>query len=100
MADGNIIIHGRVIAGLEASGMSLEDADGAGHVVTRCPHCDHRESTDTSWWRMSHWDRQASLGTLSRRLRCLCGHRDVTLEVWPVVPCLDEETPRTFHWRA
>jgi hypothetical protein len=62
MADGNIIIHSRVIAGLEASGISLEDADGAGHVVTRCPGCRHRESTDTSWWRMSHIASRPALG--------------------------------------
>jgi hypothetical protein len=100
MADGSFIVHGRVITGLEANRMSLEDATGAGHVVTRCPRCRHRESTDVSWWMRSKTERGHSLDVLSRRLRCLCGCKDVALEVWPVAPALNEATPRTFHWRA
>ena len=100
MADGNLIVHGRVIGGTEAGLMSLEQADSAGHVVSRCPRCGHRESTDASYWRRSAGDRQASLGTLSKRLRCICGNRDVTLEVWPISPTLNEDRLRIFHWRA
>lgn len=44
-------------------------------------------------------ERQFSLGVLGRRLRCLCGNRDVTLEVWPVAP-VQEAPRRTYHWRA
>jgi hypothetical protein len=71
MPDGNFIVHGRLIVGLEAQDMSLEDAQGAGHVVTRCPRCGHRESTDTRWWMCSGSERRLSLGILSRRIRCL-----------------------------
>jgi hypothetical protein len=99
MADGNFLVHGRLIVGREAEQMSLEDASRAGHVVTRCPRCAHRESTDVSWWTRSKSDRQMSLGILSRRLRCLCGNREVALEVWPVAPA-HEDLRRTFHWRA
>ena len=100
MADGDIIVHGRVIQTAEASRLSLVDAEGAGHVVARCPHCGHRESANTAPWRGSRWDRTATLGTLSRRLRCLCGSREVSLEVWPVTPGPQETKARTFHWRA
>ena len=99
MADGNIIVHGRVITGLEAGDMSLEAASGAGHIVTRCPRCGHRESTDTAWWRRSKGDRESSLGVLSRRLRCMCGSKEVCLEVWPVTLGI-EDHPRTYQWRA
>ena len=100
MADGSLIVHGRVIGGVEAGSLSLEAAELAGHVVSRCPRCGHRESADVAYWRRSSGDRSTSLGTLSKRLRCMCGNRDVALEVWPISPSLHEDRPRIVHWRA
>lgn len=98
MADGNILVHGRLIVGAEAARMSLESAAGAGHVVSRCPRCSHRESADVSRWMASSYDRVLPLSAFRERLRCMCGSREVALEVWPLAPVL-EETPRTFVWR-
>ena len=100
MADGNFIVHGRVITGGEAAQMTLSNAVGAGHVVSRCSRCGHRESANVAYWKRSSFDCNLSLSTLSNRLRCLCGGRDLALEVWPVAPSLREEKHRTFHWRA
>jgi len=99
MADGNLIVHGRLIIGAEAAAMSLSDAAGAGHVVSRCPRCSHRESADIRGWLASGYDRALPLSAFRRRLRCLCGSREVVLEVWPLAPAAGEDTARTFFWR-
>lgn len=95
-----VIVHGRIIMTREADRLSLGDALSAGHVVSRCPGCGHRESADTSWWAGSARDRASSLGPLRQRLRCACGSRSVALEVWPVTPHPRPEARRMYHWRA
>ncbi len=100
LVSDEVVVHGRIIAAREADGLSLEAALGAGHVVSRCPACGHRESADTSWWVGSALDRWASLGVLRRRLRCICGSRAVALEVWPVSPHPRPEPRRMYPWRA
>lgn len=97
---GEVIIHGRIVAGREADELTLAAALGAGYVVSHCPVCGHRESTDLTWWERSAVDRRAPLGALSGRLRCACGSRRVALEVWPVTPRAMEERRRLYHWRA
>ncbi len=102
MADcsGEVIIHGRIVAGRQADELTLATALGAGHVVSHCPACGHRESADVTWWERSAVDRAASLGALCGRLRCVCGSKRVALEVWPVTPRAVEERRRVYHWRA
>ena len=77
--------------------MQLRDALAAGHVVAHC-RCGHAESIDTHWWQNSRADLEAHLGTLSRRVRCICGAKDVELQVWPLEPLGVRH--RTYLWRA
>ena len=94
--DGEFVVHGRIIAGPEADSLSLRDAMRAGHVVARC-RCSHRESVATEAWRGSGDDAGLSLGILSRRLRCICGAKDLALEVWPLAPA--NQRGRVYHSR-
>lgn len=102
MADcgGEIIIHGRIVARREADALTLATALSAGHVVSHCLACGHRESADTSWWERSAIDRSHRLEVLRDRLRCVCGSKSVGLEVWPVTVRAVEGRPRMYHWRA
>ena len=102
MADcgAEVIIHGRIVTGREAEKLTLATALAAGHVVSHCPTCGHRERTDTSWWERSEPERAYRLGVLRNRLRCACGSKTVALEVWPVTVRAVEGQPRIIHWRA
>ena len=77
--------------------MQLRDALSAGHVVAHC-RCGHAETVDTHWRRNSKVDLDACLSLLCRRVRFLCGARDVPLEVWPLEPVTASR--RTYLWRA
>lgn len=99
MADGNAIIHGRILSGHATSTMTLGEADRHGHVVAFCPDCSTRENCDPAWLK-NPAERQASLGSIGGRLRCVCSGRRLTVEVWPVSPYFDEPScRRTFLWR-
>lgn len=101
MADGigGIVVHGRIVAGAEASAMTLDTALGAGHLVSKCAaSCGHIESVDTSEWHASR-SRTDTLQVLARHLRCICGCREVRLEVWPMVPTNESGEHRTYFWR-
>ena len=98
MADGDLIFHGRVISSADAGLRTLADAERSGHPVTRCWQCDHREALDSRLWRQRAFDRGLPLAALSNRLRCLCGGRQVGIEVWPVTP--GKTALRTYCWRA
>ena len=81
MADGGgMVVSGRVIAREEADAMILRDALQAGHIVARC-RCGHRESADVSTWRTSAFVMGSQLSTLAARVRCLCGSKDIRLDV-------------------
>ena len=99
MADGSgTIIHGRIVGGPEAGQMTLAHALAAGHVVSRCSAgCGHVESVDTSEWEASRPTREASLRVLARHLRCMCGCKEVRVEVWPVRP--EPVQRRAYFWR-
>ena len=99
MADGGgIVASGRVIACEDADAMTLRDALRAGHVIARC-RCGHREPADTSSWRSSAFVMGCQLSMLASRVRCVCGSREVRLEVGPSAP-VEPTTRRTYVWRA
>ena len=101
MVDGEIIIHGQVTVGAEASQLSFDQALEAGQLVSHCSACGHRECPDLTHWQRSSFDRALPLAALSYRLRCRCGGRQIGLEIWPVAPCLPRDAAAlTYHWRA
>lgn len=99
MADGSLSFLGPIICGPAAGALTLDDAVAAGTVVACCPICDHREDVDVQPWLVCRSERQSLLRALGRRLRCLCGSREIMLEVWPA-PVRYVGRPIVFHFRA
>ena len=68
-------------------------------VVGCCNRCATVGEVDVGVWRAQPRDAHAHLSVLKGELACLCGCRDVSLQVWPVEP--EPATPRSqfYRWR-
>ena len=99
MADGSGITAGaRVVDCGGSDGLTLRDARQTGCIVARC-RCGQEEAPDVTAWLGSAFTLGCPLSVLARRLRCVCGSRDVLLDVRPFRPA--EPARRTIYvWRA
>jgi hypothetical protein len=100
MADGSgTITKGRIIGAHEASCPSVGELRAGETVVGCCDRCQVVDEVDVQRWRAIPRDAATPLSVLALQLRCLCGSRSVTLQVWPVAPHPKPRRRRFARWR-
>ena len=67
-------------------------------LVGCCPRCTRFGALDLTSWRTPH-DRTQSLSVVQLQAACICGCRQITLQVWPVSPEGDGSVPQFYRWR-
>jgi hypothetical protein len=89
----------RVVGSYEPTCPRLSELREGQVVVGCCGRCQTVGEVNTANWRKTPREAEGPLAVLQLNLECMCGCREVTVQVWPCPPLSPPDRSRFYRWR-